>query len=493
MYDYCVVGSGASGAVATNYLVNLGFQVLLLEAGDLVTQELHNEDIDSHTDKCYTVNSTNQIKKDGWPWTSSNLGGGTVFYGAASFRYLPEDFNCNGVLKDATGQRIIWPFSYEEILPYYERMEEELNIAGGEDFFLKKNEYYKVSSQAKLIGEASRRLGYKPITTPLAIKFGIESDSCNMSQVCIANRKCETGAKSDSYSTFLKPNLFKSNLDIVTNVKALKLVEDVKGRISEITCICLETNIRRSYKAKRFLLACNAIQSAALLLRSKSKWSKNGVGNNFNLVGKYLSMKASHYVYGIVKKTSQLENIDYLGPFSTIALTDNCYSDKFPSGIGGLIYEAKPDIVDNVKVDNNEMVIRLECIIADTPNINNQVDLFNDDILIEYKLTNSDKERLEALMELAKDLLLEVGIDTIYDESSGFEKGSAHLHGTCRYGETPDKGVLDKECKVYGVDNLWVIDGSFMPYPSSFNPTLTIQANALRVVEAIITKDKELL
>ena len=65
---------------------------------------------------------------------------------------------------------------------------------------------------------------------------------------------------------------------------------------------------------------------------------------------------------------------------------------------------------------------------------------------------------------------------------------TAHQAGTVRFGSDPRTSALDVHCLAHGMDNLYVIDGSFMPSIGAVNPTLTIIANALRVAEHIVAR-----
>jgi choline dehydrogenase-like flavoprotein len=77
-------------------------------------------------------------------------------------------------------------------------------------------------------------------------------------------------------------------------------------------------------------------------------------------------------------------------------------------------------------------------------------------------------------------------------EKGRSQEGSYHLHGTCRMGDNPSKSVLDRWCRAHDVPNLWVVDGSCFPTAGGYNPTMTLVANAYRVVEKMIKDAKRL-
>lgn len=237
-------------------------------------------------------------------------------------------------------------------------------------------------------------------------------------------------------------------------------------------------------KARTFLLACNAIQSARILLNSKDKWSVSGIGNDYDMVGRTFCQKLSGYVIGYLPncKPSGIRKNNH-GPFSTISHTDYYCSDEFPFNLGGIIYEAKYGFSFPGQTDG--MIIRLECIISDVPDLKNRIRLNESDnkVIIDYMPHPLDIIRLQKLMKKAETVLYSAGCENISTASSGYGLGSCHLHGTCRFSKDEKAGVVDNNSKVHGIDNLYIIDGSFMPYPASANPTLTIQAHALKIAK----------
>jgi paromamine 6'-oxidase/6'''-hydroxyneomycin C oxidase/2'-deamino-2'-hydroxyparomamine 6'-oxidase len=106
-------------------------------------------------------------------------------------------------------------------------------------------------------------------------------------------------------------------------------------------------------------------------------------------------------------------------------------------------------------------------------------------VILDYRPDPRDLARLDYMVARASHLLRASGCQQLHVEPSHFELGSAHLHGTCRFAEDPRQGVTDREGRLHCVENVYVADGSFMPYPGGVNPTLTIQANALRVASGL--------
>lgn len=487
VYDFCIIGSGASGSIAAAELVKHGFRVLMLERGPYITNQTY-DDILLASEPAYARSENGAWSLDGYPWTTCNVGGGTVFYGGISFRYREMDFNVSNLLTE-TELSMKWPYNYSQLSPFYEEVERLLGISGdpSKDPFCPSDHNFlpnvpiNYSAQAEILYNSSTKLGLKPFPTPLAILSNDYNgrEKCSNSSACIEN-KCFNKSKSDSL-LFLEPLFENKNFRIFSNINVKKLNRIEENKISSISCSNTINNDIYEFKAKCFIVACNAIQSARLLLNSKDRWSPKGIGNNYDMVGRTFCQKLSGYAIGYLPGISQKsKKINNSGPFSTIAFTDYYLSDEFPFKLGGLIYEAKYGF--NYNSDQDGILIRLECIISDIPEKRNRIRINDLDgkVIIDYNAHPIDIIRLNKLMKKAEEILKNAGCKEVFFETSGYGLGSCHLHGTCRYSEDEKNGVLDINSKVYGIDNLYVIDGSFMPYPGSMNPTLTIQAHALK-------------
>ncbi|WP_316395633.1 GMC family oxidoreductase [Bradyrhizobium sp. 33ap4] len=248
---------------------------------------------------------------------------------------------------------------------------------------------------------------------------------------------------------------------------------------------------RARIRARCVVLAGNAVQSAALLLRSAQRAAPNGIGNASGMVGSGISFKISGYVSGSTA-------IDAMparpagGPFSTVAISDHYLDEDAPSGLGGMIYEASR--VERTDRDG-KITLRLHFLAADQPMRNNAVRLATSldrlglpKIILDYWTHPLDKRRLGYLCRRASNLLTEAGVKQVDYQDSNYQFGSGHLHGGCRAGVDPTQSVVDRWGRVHDIDNVYVADGGFFPYSGGVNPTFTIQANALRIARRIVTQ-----
>jgi choline dehydrogenase-like flavoprotein len=247
------------------------------------------------------------------------------------------------------------------------------------------------------------------------------------------------------------------------------------------------------------VVACGAVNSAALLLRSANDKHPRGLANNSSgIVGRNL-MK--HVLGSLVAVTTLKPNLSKFQ--KTMAINDFYWGEpgyEFPMGniqlmgktvIEGLRgYEAKyaPLTIEEVAKNSIDWWLTTE----DLPDARNQVRVAGDErIVIDY--TENNSEPFARLNARWKEILTDIdsahpGVRTGYFETKMPMHSIGHQAGTCKFGEDPATSVLDLNCRAHDVDNLYVVDGSFFVSSGAVNPTLTIVANALRVGDHLLER-----
>lgn len=489
-FDVCIVGSGASGSVAADELARAGLDVVVVEQGPYVGPDTRFADVVHWAEPAYVRVFSGCFALQGNPWSSCNVGGGTVFYGGASFRYRSVDFDASRFMP-AADLPIAWPFGYEELEPYYGEVEQRIGVAADPAADpsappMPSARYLPAvapSAAAAAVAVGARSLGLRPFPTPLAINTVPHAGraECAKLNPCIEHR-CERFAKGDAETVFLRPLLQAGSVALFAGLCAARLERSARDRVSTLVAVRVDTGRVYRIKARRFVLAANAIQSAALLLRSADELSPGGLGNDRDMVGRGLCFKISEWVDGFVDAAAEPTSND--GPFSTLSLTDHYLDPAAPAGLGGLIYEAR---YGHRFALHRGLPVRIECILADQPARDNRVTLSREldrhglpRIVMDYTPHPADLARLEHMVERCKELLTASGCRLVRREGKAPHFGGTHLHGACRAGDDPATSVVDPWGRVHDFENLYVVDGGFMPYPGGVNPTLTIQANALR-------------
>ena len=316
--EVIVVGSGAGGGMMAHTLTEAGVNVLLLEAGRRYDAEtdaamfqlpkeapLRGEGTPDKNDGYFDAN-IGGFEMPGQPytlsgdkfrwWRSRQLGGRTHHFGRQVPRYGPEDFK----VKTVTGREIDWPFSYEDIEPYYDRVETIMGLFGPDPDEAVYNSPQSPNhirqeppaprASEMLFAKACEKMGIKTMAHPTAILTSPLNgrEACFYATNCI--RGCSIGAAFDSVTAYIKPAEETGKLSIITGAVAYKVLTDISGKSATgIRYIDTETGEHREVFAKFVVLAPGSMESARILLNSKSEKAPDGLANSSGMVGKYIS------------------------------------------------------------------------------------------------------------------------------------------------------------------------------------------------------------
>jgi choline dehydrogenase-like flavoprotein len=305
---------------------------------------------------------------------------------------------------------------------------------------------------------------------------------------------CAIGAKND-LSVMVLPELIERGLTLKANTVATHL-HATKGRIQRVECVDKKTGERLQFEAELVILSAGALASPQLLLASGLQAMNPGG----NVVGKYLMRHVNAIVFGIFPGKADKENrfhkqlaiLDYYfgQPDSTFGKLGSL--QQMPTPPKGLVQNAIPGVLGKLLSQGVPMLTGLLAIAEDQPQFSNQLTIDSDkkDIfglpqaVINHRYSKRDLTALRILIQKAKKILSQSGALTHYVHHI---RTFSHAVGTVRMGADPARSALDEHCRFRGIENLFVVDGSFMPTSAALNPSLTIGANALRVGE-LITK-----
>lgn len=502
-YDVIIVGSGAGGSTLAYTLAPTGKKILVLERGRHVPREKENWDARAvFIQKRYSAKDT-WYDKNGQPFSPGifyNVGGNTRFYGGALFRLRKEDF---GEIQHLEGISPAWPVPYEAFEPFYMKAEELFTVHGerGSDPTEPPASgpypHPPVSHESYVESLAKKFAmnGFRPFPMPIGIRLNEQAKTnseCFRCDTCDAF-PCLIGAKSDAYTSALRPALMYSNVTLLTGAFVDRLETSPSGR--EVTkVITFHDGERLEFSGNVVVVSCGAVNSAALLLRSTNDAHPYGLGNNNGIVGHhYMGHGNSTWILAI----SQHPNTTKFP--KTLAIHDFYFGEEgfpFPMGavqtvgkVSGTILKTKvPAIVPQVMLNGIAgRSIALSVTSEDLPLWGNKVTLTPEGkIQLHYSIHNRvGHERLVAKL-LAT--LKELGyFNLTYKLSIG---DVAHQCGTTRFGTDPKTSVLDAQCRVHDVDNLYIVDASFFSSSAAVNPALTIIANALRVGDHLVERFK---
>ncbi len=520
-YDIIIIGTGAGGGTLTYRLAQTGKKILVLERGPFLPREKENWDVKTVFNSDRYHNPEVWYDKDGnaiHPGMSYFVGGNTKVYGAALFRLREKDFE---KFQHRDGISPEWPLKYKDFEPYYLQAEKLYQVHGqsGEDptepYRSEAFPYPAVSHEPRIqeIAETLQAKGLHPYHTPMGIRL---NEAQRYLSACIRCNTCDgfpclVHAKSDAEVSAVRPVIGQENVTLLTEAKVLKLHTSASGR--EITRVEVEVRDSDSgqvsmqqFSGDIVAIACGAINTAILLLRSANDRHPRGLANRSDLVGRNLMKHVLGSIIGVSQKPNPTkfqktlsindfywgaEGYDYplgqiqtLGKISSAALEENAaaYAPLTP---------------EQVATHSIDWWLTVE----DLPDPNNQVHVEGEQIILNYTENNSESyDRLEQhWIEILKSIECGQAIMPNCSYFAGAGKtftgrlpldGVGHQVGTCRFGEDPATSVLDLNCQTHEIANLYVVDGSFFCSSGAVNPTLTIIANALRVGDHLIDRMK---
>ncbi len=511
-YDVIVIGSGPGGASLAQRLAPTGKRILLLERGEYLRRARENWD-----SKTVFVDATYQAKETWYGGDGSSfapglhywVGGNSKVYGAALLRMRERDF---GELRTHDGISPAWPLGYDVFEPYYGEAETLFHVHGlrGEDptepWSSTPFAYPPVTHEPKIqdLSDSWAKAGVRPFHLPLGILLDEKDGKVTPTSPCIRcdafdGFPCAINAKADSQVICVDPTLAAyPNVTLLTGAYVSKLDTDASGR-SVSTVHVTRQGQPEEYSADIVVVACGALSSALLLLRSANDRHPTGLANGSDQVGRNYTRHNMSVVMALMKepnrtifqKTLAVSDYyfgadDYDFPLGLIQMCATTHGDQIRA-------EALPSwlkLVPNMPFDvmaTHSMNFWLQS--EDIPKPQNRIRYDGDRVVLALEDSNEAaakglRRKLEHLLggAVAHPVLLE---RKLYLGKNIPINGTAHQAGTCKFGPDPATSVLDLDCKAHELDNLYVADASFFPSIGAVNPTLTIIANALRVADRI--------
>jgi choline dehydrogenase-like flavoprotein len=501
-YDVIIIGAGACGGMLARQLAPTGKRILLLERGSWLPREKRNWDpVAVAVQQCYH-NAPDYLDAAGRPFKSNNLhyvGGKSKIWGATFYRMREADF---GRVEHQDGISPAWPLSYRDFAPYYaeaERLFDARGQRGEEPTEPPADQPYPhpaMPHEPRLeeIAHVLRQRGLHPAHQPLAIRRHVERP--HLSQ-CIRCNTCDgfpclVSAKADGEFNGVRPALEHPNVTLLTEAKAERLLVSPSGR-EVIGVQATVQGERQTVRGDMVVLACGAIHSALLLLRSANDKHPDGLANGSGLVGR----RYMHHVFSLIaavtgrrddtvfQKTLALNDFywgteDFRHPMGNIQTVGKALPPMFATFVDpppkGLTHQQLAE-------RSTEWWLTTE----DLPLPENRVTWDGDTVRLRYRPTNTGahKRLVKRWLDILKTMEMQ---DDAIRESLYFVRPIgighvAHQCGTCSFGTDPETSVLNLSCRAHEVENLYVADGSFFPSSSAINPTATVLANVLRIAE----------
>jgi len=494
-FDIVIIGSGAGGGTIAWALGQTPARILVIERGESVPREDANWDPTAVWKHLRYRTTERWLEEDGefTPYTHYCVGGNTKFWGSVLYRMRREDF---GEIAHVDGVSPAWPIDYDTLAPYYARAERLYQVHGahGEDpTEPPRAEPFPHAPIPHAEGMSAivaqlRQQGLHPSPLPLGLINPGEPDGCVLCNTC-NSFPCKLHRKSDAEVCCVEPVRARKNVTVWTGAKARRLLTDARG--TQVTAVEVERGGETLLvSAPLVIVACGAVNSAALLLRSKNDAHPEGLANSSGMVGTRYMAHLATMMQGfhpfrvnetVFQKTVAINDFYFRGPTTPYPLGQIQSQGRTHGVMAQIVVPWIPLWAYDAWVARGvDWLVMTE----DLPRPGNRVTVAPDGrIRLQYTPNNVRAHR--QLVTEAMRMLKRLGAWIVIKHSHK-SKNTTHQCGTLCFGTDPRTSVLDPFCRTHDVENLFVVDASFFPSSAAVNPGLTIAAQALRVADHIV-------
>jgi choline dehydrogenase-like flavoprotein len=564
-YDAIIVGSGAGGGMAAYVLAKAGLKVCLIEAGPNYDPAVNSAQLKNpwesprrgastkfrpfgDFDGCYwgweiDGEPYTQSGKSNWEWWRARMvGGRTNHWGRISLRFGPQDFKRKSI--DGLGDD--WPIGYDDVKPYYDKVEELIGVFGTNEglpndpdgVFLPPP---KPRLHELFIKRAATNIGIPVIPSRLSIltkQINKDRGSCFFCAQC--GRSCKVYADFSSSSVLVKPAIATGNVDLITNAMVREVLTNREGLATGVSFVNKEDMMEYQVSGRTVVLAASACESARLLLNSKSARFPTGLANSSGVVGKYLHDSTGADMGGIIPELFDRKRYNEDGVGGMHVYTpwwlDNKkldfprgYHIEYGGGFGMPLYGFSWGIENlngtyKVKGKQKEaggygaslkedyryffgahvgMAGRGEAIATEDnyceidPSV---VDKFGIPVLrFHTQWSEHEIKQAKHMKETFSQILHSMGAVITWGGDDGPENNYGlhnpgniiHEAGSVRMGNDPKRSVLNKYSQAHDVKNVFCVDGGPFVSQADKNITLTILALSMRTSEYIVDEMKK--
>jgi choline dehydrogenase-like flavoprotein len=534
--DFVVIGSGSAGGIMAKELATAGFKIVVLEQGPHLKAAdfTHDEwDLDhagglvwgarqGHPQTFRRTENEEATLVEGANVPlgyAHNVGGSSVHYSGNFWRLRPIDFMEASVKGTIAGTNFAdWPISYEELEPYYTKVDWEMGLSGtpGPNDAPRSRPYpcgpMPVKGPGVIMERAARALGWTASPAPVAILSEpydgrpgcIHCGFCN-------GFGCEVDAKSSTLVAMIPKALASGNCELRTGCTAAKIVHNDSGRVTDVE-YWDEDGTLQAQRAKAVVVCGNGAETPRLLLLSESAQHPNGLANSSGFVGQNLMFNGYSVAVGLfehpVNGWKSIPSTRVIHDFYEIDANEGFYGgggidSRHPSRGLPMGFAMNPSLSTGASWGSdykNSLAHEFSHSAAFTghttsiPMSRNNVSLdpnFTDKwgrpaLRTTFQDHPDDIACMEFFRQRCDELMVAAGAINHISFAPPASEGGVHLLGTCRMGNDPASSVVDKFNRAHDVPNLFMVDGSSLVTSTRGQPTITIQALSFRAADNII-------
>jgi len=557
LYDVCIIGSGAAGGTAAKILAEGGLNVVMLEAGPPLDpardykEHFWPYDLEHRgagvggklrgllnteflaPNGAWEIDGEPYISAPGstFRWFRSRIvGGRTNHWGRIALRLAPVDFKSRST--DGVGDD--WPITYQEIAPYYDKVESYIGVFGTKENIASAPDGVflpppKPRCTEILVKKTCDEMGILCVPSRMAIltKALNGRPACHYCAQC--GRGCITGSNFSSSQVMIPPAQKTGRFTLITNAMAREIIAGKDGKAEAVSYIDKSTRTEKRVKARAFIVAASACESARLLLNSRSSLFPDGLANSSGVVGRYLTDSVGSSGTGYFPQLEKMppHNHDGIGgmhmyiPWWKFDRKNEFlrgyhiefYGGRFMPGVGdfddlceqyegyGASLKQKCRAMYGTVIGfegRGEMIPNERSYCEIDPDL---VDQWGIPVLRfhwqwgdnEIRMARDMQETFRSIIATAGGTYLTKANPEGGSRPYGITDGGVIIHelGTVRMGNNPKTSALNKYCQAYDVKNLFVTDGACFVTNPDKNPTLTILALSWRASEYLLDQAKK--
>ena len=557
LYDVCIIGSGAAGGTAAKILAEGGLNVVMLEAGPPLDpardykEHFWPYDLEHRgagvggklrgllnteflaPNGAWEIDGEPYISAPGstFRWFRSRIvGGRTNHWGRIALRLAPVDFKS----RSTDGMGDDWPITYQEIAPYYDKVESYIGVFGTKENIASAPDGVflpppKPRCTEILVKKTCDEMGILCVPSRMAIltKALNGRPACHYCAQC--GRGCITGSNFSSSQVMIPPAQKTGRFTLITNAMAREIIASKDGKAESVSYLDKSTRTEKRVNARAFMVAASACESARLLLNSRSSLFPDGLANSSGVVGRYLTDSVGSSGTGYFPQLEKMppHNHDGIGgmhmyiPWWKFDRKNEFlrgyhiefYGGRFMPGVGDFddlceLYEGygaslkqKCRAMYGTVIGfegRGEMIPNEHSYCEIDPNLVDQLGIpvlrfhwqWGDN---EIRMARDMQETFRSIVATAGGTYLTKTNPEGGSRPYGITDGGVIIHelGTVRMGNNPKTSALNKYCQAYDVKNLFVTDGACFVTNPDKNPTLTILALSWRASEYLLDQAKK--